>query len=59
MLLQLKTLKQFLNVNNKLNKVFLWGTCNESTWRDKLIPKLENINFGYFNPVVEDWTPEC
>ena len=24
-----------------------------------MIPKLENINFDYFNPVVEDWTPEC
>ena len=24
-----------------------------------MIPKLEDINFDYFNPVVEDWTPEC
>lgn len=39
-----------------MNKVFLGGTCNESTWRDEIIPKL---NIGYFNPVVEDWTPEC
>jgi hypothetical protein len=38
------------------NKVFLGGTCNESTWRDKLI---ELLNIDYFNPVVEDWTPEC
>ena len=37
-------------------KVFLGGTCNESTWRNKLIPMLE---IDYFNPVVEDWTPEC
>ena len=56
---QLKTLKQFLNANNESNKVFLGGTCNESTWRDELIPKLEDINFDYFNPVVEDWTPKC
>lgn len=55
----MKTLKQFLNTNNEPNKVFLGGTCNESTWRDELIPKLEDINFDYFNPVVEDWTPEC
>ena len=55
----MKTLKQFLNANNESNKVFLGGTCNESTWRDVLIPKLEDINFDYFNPVVEDWTPEC
>lgn len=37
-------------------KVFLGGTCAESTWRDELIPLLK-INF--FNPVVHDWTPEC
>lgn len=38
------------------NKVFLGGTCNNSTWRNELIPLL---NIDYFNPVVEDWTPEC
>lgn len=37
-------------------KLFLGGTCNESTWRDELIPLLD---IEYFNPVVEDWTPEC
>ena len=37
-------------------KVFLGGTCNESTWRNILIPQL---TVDYFNPVVEDWTPEC
>lgn len=36
--------------------VFLGGTCAESTWREELIPQLE---IDYFNPVVEDWTPEC
>ena len=40
----------------KMNKVFLGGTCAETTWRDELIPL---IQVGYFNPVVEDWTPEC
>lgn len=39
-----------------MRKVFLGGTCNESTWRDALIPQLK---IDYFNPVVEDWTPEC
>lgn len=38
------------------NRVFLGGTCNGSTWREELIPLLE---VDYFNPVVEDWTPEC
>lgn len=37
-------------------KVFLGGTCNESTWRDELI---EMLDIDYFNPVVDDWTPEC
>ena len=37
-------------------KVFLGGTCNDSTWREELIPKLE---IEYFNPVVDDWTEEC
>ena len=37
-------------------KVFLGGTCAESKWRDKLIPMLK---IDYFNPVVDDWTPEC
>ncbi len=39
-----------------MKKVFLGGTCNNSTWRDELIPKLD---IDYFNPVVDDWTPEC
>lgn len=43
-------------LNRKITKVFLGGTCNESTWRDELIPML---NIDYYNPVVEDWTPEC
>jgi hypothetical protein len=36
-------------------KVFLGGTCNESKWREKLIPMLE---MDYFTPVVDDWTEE-
>lgn len=38
--------------------VFLGGTCNDSTWREELIPMLK---VSYFNPVVEigKWTPEC
>lgn len=37
-------------------KVFLGGTCNESVWRNELIPMLK---IDYFNPVVDDWTPDC
>lgn len=42
-----------------MKKVFLGGTCNESTWRNELIPLLEKESIEYFNPVVDDWTPEC
>ena len=41
-----------------MKKGFLGGTCNESTWRNKLIPLLEEKGIEYYNPVVEDWTPE-
>jgi hypothetical protein len=37
-------------------KVFLGGTCNNSDWRDQLIPMLR---CDYFNPVVAEWTLEC
>jgi Nucleoside 2-deoxyribosyltransferase like len=40
----------------KSKKVFLGGTCGNSTWREELIPQLK---INYFNPVVENWTPEC
>jgi hypothetical protein len=37
-------------------KVFLGGTCYESTWRNRIISMLKVENF---NPVVEDWTLDC
>jgi hypothetical protein len=39
-----------------MKRVFLGGTCNGSTWRDKLIPMLD---IEYFNPVVDDWNEEA
>jgi len=33
-------------------KVFLGGTVNGSTWRDRFI---DMIKIPYFNPVVDDW----
>lgn len=38
-------------------EVGLFGTCNNSTWRDEIIKQLKDVN--YFNPVVKDWTPEA
>ena len=48
--------KQLKELANKKPKVFLGGTCNDSTWRDELI-KLLSID--YFNPVVPDWNEEA
>lgn len=39
--------------------VFLGGTCAGSTWRDELVEKLDTTKVDAFNPVVDDWTPEC
>lgn len=40
----------------KNKKVFLGGTCNQSTWRNALIPQLQ---IEYFNPVLAVWTEEA
>lgn len=39
-------------------KVFLGGTYNNTTWREILMPMLDNKDIEYFNPVVDDWTEE-
>lgn len=38
-----------------MNKVFLGGTVNNSTWREQVMPHIE---IEMFNPVVDDWTEE-
>ena len=35
-------------------RIFLGGTCNESTWRDELVKMLNT--YDYFN---SNWTPAC
>lgn len=42
-----------------MNRIFLGGTCAETTWRDELIEGLKRYDCEWFNPVVKDWTPEC
>lgn len=39
-----------------MNRIFLGGTCANSTWR-KDIEK--GVKVDMFNPVVEDWTDEA
>lgn len=46
-------------MENEKGVLFLGGTCNGSTWREGLIPKLKSLGINYYNPVVSDWTPEC
>lgn len=41
------------------SRMFLGGTCSGDPWRETLIPELDKLGISYFNPVVEDWTPEC
>lgn len=41
------------------SRIFLGGTCAETTWRETLMPELDKLGISYFNPVVENWTPEC
>ena len=36
--------------------VFLGGTCNNSTWRDRLI---KDLKVPYFNPIVDNWDEEA
>ena len=36
-------------------KVFLGGTCNESTWRNRMTIFLHEAGLDWFNPVVDDW----
>ena len=36
-------------------RVFLGGTCNESTWRNRMIIYLNDAGMEWFNPVVDDW----
>jgi len=45
--------------NELVNQVFLGGSCDPTTWRkDKAIPHLENKGCAYYNPQVEEWSPE-
>ena len=39
--------------------VFLGGSCNPTTWRkDVAIPALDKAGISYYNPQVDDWSPE-
>lgn len=40
-------------------EIFLGGSCNPTTWRQTVaIPYLETNGISYYNPQVDNWTPE-
>ncbi len=41
------------------NVVGLFGTCGNSTWRTPFIEMFDHFGVPYYNPLVENWTPEC
>ena len=36
----------------------LFGTCGGSKWRDAFMVKYDELDIKYFNPQVDNWTPE-
>ena len=39
--------------------VGLFGTCGKSKWRDPFIETYQKAGSAFFNPQVDNWTPEC
>ena len=37
----------------------LFGTCGGSKWRDPFMGNYKIRNIPFFNPQVDNWTPEC
>jgi hypothetical protein len=46
-------------MSNKEAVIGLFGTCGGSKWRDSFMAAYEERGIKFFNPQVEDWTPEC
>ena len=45
--------------NNKMiPAVGLFGTCGSSTWRDPFVETFRAKGVDFFNPQVDDWSPE-
>ena len=40
------------------NCIGLFGTCGNSTWRNKFMEIYDKKNIIYYNPQVDDWKPE-
>lgn len=44
--------------NLSARTVGLFGTCGGSRWRDAFMARYEALGIPYFNPQVDNWTPE-
>lgn len=46
-------------MNSTGTQVFLGGSCDPTTWRaDTAIPAFEAAGVSYYNPQVDDWSPD-
>ena len=52
----MQTIQEYQDELQSNKKVFLGGTCGNSTWRQYVMPKL---TINYFDPVVKDWNDEA
>jgi len=43
---------------NKKITIGLFGTCGNSTWRNRFMEAYDQRGIQYFNPLKEDWKPE-
>lgn len=42
----------------KIITIGLFGTCGQSRWREPFIAEYKNRNINYYNPQVDNWSPE-
>lgn len=37
----------------------LFGTCGDSQWREPFVNTYNDLGIIFYNPQVDDWTPDC
>lgn len=57
--LNIKSVSSRANNSKEGLQIFLGGSCNPTTWRKNVaIPYLELNGISYYNPQIDNWTPE-
>lgn len=46
------------NENNLIFGIGLFGTCGNSAWRAPFMAQYEKLGIPFFNPQVDNWTPD-